>query len=177
MKIKFLLIVIIISFNSCIGLRIKGKKSNKTYYEEFFIAQGVMQYFVKPLEYKSEKNNLSIDFTFRDTLSYNSFVIVNYSVFTDEAIKKIDSTFFVFNTEKIELKHCEKLFIDKKKKYQIRNSCKITYRELMQIIESDFEIWTYYNNQNHIFSPTRQAKTGVEITKTRIIDIIELNRD
>lgn len=177
MKTKLLFLIIILSLSSCIGIRIKGTKSAKKYYEEFFIDQGVMQYFIKPLEFKGEKDNLSIDFTFRDTVDYQSFITTNYSIYTFEKVKNIDSAFFIINNKKIQLKHCEKLFIKKSKQYQIRNSCKITYKEFMEIVEVEPEIWAYFNNKKHVFLPSKNAKTGLEITKTQIIDIIELNRD
>jgi hypothetical protein len=177
MKIKLLFLIIIISFSSCIGIRIKGTKSAKKYYEEFFIDQGVMQYFIKPLEFKGDKENLFVDFTFRDSVSYQSFITLNYSIYTFERVKDIDSAFFIINDKKIDFNNCEELFIKKSKKYEIRNSCKITYEEFMKIVEVEPEIWAYFNNKKHVFLPTKNAKTGLLITKNQIIDIIELNRD
>ena len=155
----------------------KGTGKPKKHYEEFFIEQGVMQYFIKPMKFKGNKNYLTIDFTFRDTLKYESFVIANYSIFTKTAVKKIDSTFFIINNEKIKFKNCERMFIDFRKDYQIRNTCNITYKELTKIVEMKPEIWAYFDNEKHVFVPSKHALKSFEVIKTRIIDIIELNRN
>ncbi|MBN2890761.1 MAG: hypothetical protein JXL97_02750 [Bacteroidales bacterium] len=177
MNLKLLLLIVIVSLSSCYGVKIKGKKNPKKYYEEFFISQGIIQYFIKPLEFKGEKETFVADFTFRDSVQYNSLIAVNYSIFSDDVVKQVDSAFFITNNKKIKILNCEKLFIEKHKQYHLRNSCKITYNDLIQVINEDLEVLAYYNNLEHNFKATKQAKKGLFIAKTRIIEIIELNRD
>lgn len=178
-KFKFLILVaVLFSFNSCISYKFKGKKSPKKYYEVFFIDQGINQYFIKPLKFEAKKEYFTVDFTFRDSIGYDSYVTTNYSIFTSDVVKTVDSAFFVINTDKILIKKQEKFFIDLlKDTYQIRYSGKITYKELISVTENDPEIWTYYNGNKHIYYSNKKAKIGLEVSKNSIIKIIELNKD
>jgi len=178
MRIKYIAFIIILLFSSCYGIKFNGKKSAKKHYEVFFIDQGVLQYFVKPLEFKGDDEVFSVDFTFRDSVNYFSSVTTNYSIFTENPIKQVDSAFFVTNNEQIKLHNCERFFINiKKKTYQIRNSCTITYSQLIEITANETEFWAYYEGQKHVFIPTKKTSNILQGIKTQVIDIIELNKD
>ncbi len=179
MKVKYFLFIIIILFSSCFGLRIRGTKSPKQVYEVFFIDDGVLQYFIKPLKFKNKHDYFTVDFTFRDTLKYDSFVTTNYSIYTKVAAKKIDSLFFITSEYKIKCKNNDKMFIDlKKKTYQIRYSSGITYQELIYLTSADdYYVLAYYNNSKHKFFPKRKTKKYIDIVNQQVINVIELNKE
>ncbi len=175
---KILFFVVLFSMFSCVTSKFNGKKGAKKSYEVFFINQGVLQYFVKPTEFKANEEMVMIDFTFRDTLAYTSFVTVNYSIFSSQVIKQVDSAFFVVDNKRIKLENCTRFFIDlHKNTYQIRNSCGITYQELTDLFSSQPVFEAYYNNEKTVFIPTKKTVKIFSAIKTQIIDIIELNKD
>lgn len=175
--ILFFLIFISISLNSCFGLKIKGTKGAKKYYEEFFIDQGVLQYYIKPIKFKGDKEEFLIDFTFRDTVDYQTLIAANYSFYSDEKIKNIDSTLLIIDDLTIKMKDCERLFIQKNKNYHFRNSCKITFEELTQVLNENLVVKLYISGNEHVFYSTKDSRNALNICQTRIIEIIELNRD
>ncbi len=169
---------ILLLFSSCLSVKIKGKKSKPgKYYEEFFIDQGVMQYFFKPLKFKSKTDFFIVDFTFRDSMDFESYLTANFSVFTDEPLKKVDSAFFLVNNEKINFCCLERMFIDNYRKgFQTRYSSKITFNQLSQFFENEPIILLYYNGGEHYFIPKRKTKKVLIILKQNVIEIIKLNR-
>ncbi|MBN2662898.1 MAG: hypothetical protein JXR68_04550 [Bacteroidales bacterium] len=178
MKIKYLLFACMFLFSSCIGVKFKGKKSPKQFYEVFYMEQDVLQYFIKPIDFKGDDNIFRVDFTFRDSSSNTSLVTTNYSIYSPEVVKQIDSSFFVVNNQKIKLKNPDRLFIDLRKTiYQIRYSSVIEYDGLVKITSSDPEFWAYYNGSKHVFYPTKRTYNILSNVKTQIIDIIEFNKN
>lgn len=165
-------------FTSCLGVKFKGKKSPKQFYEVFYMDQDVLQYFIKPTYFKEDKNIFSVDFTFRDSSSNTSLVTTNYSIYSPDVIKQIDSSFFVVNNQKFKLNNPNRLFIDlHKTTYQIRYSTVLEYDALAQLTSYDPEFWAYYNNSKHVFYPTKRSLNILGIVKAQIIDIIEFNKD
>ncbi len=177
-RFLILLTVLIVSTTSCLSLKIKGKKSKPSkYVEEFFIDQGIMQYFIKPMKFKGEKEFFTVDFTFRDSISFDSYLTANYSVFTKNVVKKIDSAFVFVGDNKIKFCCSKRMFIDNYKKgYQIRYSSNITLNELSELVDNEKKIVLYYNGDEHYFLPVKKTKTACSVVKKNIIDIIILNR-
>lgn len=175
-KILFFTILLLLS-NSCIGFKFGGKKGTKQYYKEFFLKGGIIQYFIKPIKFKGKKEQIIIDFTFRDTVQKTSNIIVNYTITSPEITKKIDSIFFIYEKTKIELKNIERFYIEKQKSmYLIRYSSVITYADLIKITTQQPNILAYFNNNKHKFYITKKAKKVLSVSKEQIVDIIELNR-
>lgn len=163
---------------SCSNIRFVGKKSPKKYYQEFFIDNGIMQYFLKPVVYKSSKEKLLGDFTFRDTVAENGFVVFNYSIYTKSVVKNIDSAFIIISDNKIRIKNNERMFIDKDKNFfEIRYSAFITFYQMKQLSENESKINVFYNNSSVTFVPTKKTKSVLELFDQKVINIIELNRD
>lgn len=179
-KYFIILIALYLTLNSCIPVKYAGKKhSPKSYFVEFYVDKNINQYFIKPIEYKNNNNNiLTIDFTFRDSAQKNSPIIANYSIFSKEVIKKVDSAYYLVNDFRIRLFNQDRLFIDHKKKYEIRYSNNLTYQNLIDILANhNSQIVVYYENSEHVFSPTKKTQNAIDICKTNIIDIIELNKE
>lgn len=176
-NILLLGITIVLITNSCaLSSFYKTKKTTSSFFVTFFVENGINQYFIKPLNFKSKKELLKIDFTFRDTCQNKTLIIANYSIFSSQLIKNIDSAFFMVNNQKIYFKETEKLFIENKKQYQIRQTNKITYKELLQIFNNDSQIHIFYSNNELIFVPTSKTKKIKAKAQKIIFENIELNR-
>jgi hypothetical protein len=177
-KTFLLFFVIITFFSSCIPLKMGGTQSRKKCYEEFYISDGVIQYFIKPLKFKSGNNEFYIDFTFRDTVNINSLITANYSFISEFPVKNIDSVIINTTCEKFLLQNGSKLFVDKNKKsYEIRYSDKIYYSELKKFFYSDnLHIFIYSNKNEYVFEPNKNTLKKIKISKDEVIDIIDLNK-
>ncbi len=172
--IILLIISFVISLSSCRIVRIGGKRSPKTVYEEYYVGEGVMQYFVKPIYFKSKDYKFTLDYTFRDTIA-TTYATCNYSLFSEKPIKTIDSTIIlVDNNKRIKIKSNKKLFIDKKKDYQIRYSGGITKNELKTFFGgTTFEINIYENKSKIVLKPTKGTYKSIKIFKEQVMDIME----
>ena len=171
-------IIIGISLSSCMLRTLKGSHTKRTYYESFYISDSVNQYFLKPLEFKFVKEKLYIDFTFRDSTLSNP-VTVNYTVETQERIAKIDSAYFKLNSQKIPLYNSSKMFIDKDKdKYKIRYTNTLKFKDLANICKNSdkFTFNVFYNNEKHIFLPTKKSIKFLSAFYDDVIDVIYLNK-
>ncbi len=182
MKNKYLIFYVSILFfllnlSSCGMMMMGGKKEKFSVYEEYYINEGITQYFVKPLIFKSKDYKFTIDYTFRDSIT-TSFVTANSSLFSDQPIKTIDSIIILIdNSKKVKVKNNKKLFIDMKKKYQIRHSGNISYNELKTFFSGTvFEVNVFTNNSNIILFPSKQTLKSIRLFNTHGIEIIELNK-
>jgi len=176
-KIAILSITFMLFANSCaLTSFYKTKSSAPSFYVTFFVANGINQYFIKPIEFKSSKDILKIDFTFRDTCKYETFIIVNYSIFSKDLIKNVDSAYFLINGKKIYFKESEKLFIESKKQYQIRQSNKITYKELLDVFSNRSEIYIFTSGKVLKFVPSNKTEKIRAKAQKIIFENIELNR-
>ncbi len=178
--ITYLIFVLIgILLSSC-GLNMfRGSHARRTYYESFYISDNVNQYFLKPLEFKFFKEKLFIDFTFRDS-TLSSPVTTNYTVETHERTVKIDSAYFMVKSQKIPLKNSSKMFVDKKKDtYEIRYTNTIQFRELSEICKHSDKLTfvVFYNNEKHIFLPTKKTIRLLSAFYNDVIDVIYLNQN
>jgi len=173
---KFLFPIFIIVFSIIFSCKSMRYSTPKSYFVVYYINDSVNQYFIKPILYKSKKDNLIIDFTFRDS-TLNCDVTTNYSILTRNRTLKIDSAYFLLNSDKIRLKSPKKMFIDKKSKnYVIRYSNIINFEDLDQITLKQASIIAYYNDKQHIFKPTKNSKKILTSAQEDIIDIIKINK-
>lgn len=71
---------------------------------------GQMQYFVLPLEFKSEEEQVRIDFTFRSGFTADSLVTANFSVYTDKSFSDVKQVILHHANGETELINVNKLF-------------------------------------------------------------------
>ena len=149
------LLTFIVSFTSCFSLKSSSNKAKETY-SVFFIDNGVLQYFIKPLEFKSK----------------------NYTLYSTEPIKSIESIIIKTNTNSAQIIGNERLYINKDKKgYQIRYSGTITYKQLTEFVYCENPRIHIYLKNEIIFKPEKHTLKSIKIIKTEVIDIIELNKE
>jgi hypothetical protein len=178
MKKLLLFFIILISFDACISFNVKGTKSAKKLYEEFFLGQGVMQYFVKPLEFKNDEYSFTIDFTFRDTLSDVSLVISNFSVFLDDKSEIFDSIGFESENFKVDFINPTQLYIDfNKKQYIKRFTSYVKYGDMKNFFYSEnLSIFIYSKNVKKNLYPTKKTSKNMNILNNKLFEITELNQ-
>ena len=181
MKKKILIIILslffIINLTSCFSIRSKGNKSRETY-SVFYIDNGVLQYFVKPLEFKSKGYTLHIDFTFRDTTQYQNQITANYTLYSKEPIKNIESIVIKTDTNSFQIIGNEKLYINKNKDgYQIRYSGLITYKQLTDFFYCKKLVIHIFLKDEKVFKPIARTSKMINIVREEVIDIIELNKE
>jgi len=59
-------------------------------YHTFFVSEGVTQYYIKPVEFESENEDMSLDMTFRVGPGTSDSVVVNFTVEGDRILKRVD---------------------------------------------------------------------------------------
>ncbi len=69
-----------------------GTKSAAKYYETFFVGEEGTQYFVKPIKFSNNEDEiLTLDITFRYKDQVKDSATITFSFFSEDLIKKIDS--------------------------------------------------------------------------------------
>ena len=176
-KMKKSAVFILITFfvGGCAVLSPKANLKNS--FIVFYVDTGVNQYFVKPLKFNTldKKFVLTIDFTFRDTLKEESFAIVNWSIFSDTAISKIDS----IKINSYRLKDCKRMFItaenNGKFMFQIRYTCGLEKKNLLKIFKADTKISVFVSNRHLVFYPTKRTVRIMKFVNETVIRVLELN--
>ncbi len=176
---KILYLILLTSLiSACSSVKYAGKKSAKKYYEEFFIDQGVMQYFIKPVEYKNGKNKITVDFTFRDSVPDNGNITLNFSLFSENLVKKIDSASFISSNQEIKIKNLKRMFIDKRKNiFQVRYTSSIKFRDMSEIFANNYNLILFYNKTKQTFVPKTKTLKIYRAFDNKVLSIIELNRE
>ena len=163
MKIKFLFpLFIALLFASCFsqkGLSNSGKKL----YESFFVGNEGVQYFIKPLYFKSDNDKFNLDFTFRNKNDSNSNVNINYSIKSKNLIKSIDSIQIISDLSQITLLNNKLLFKEfKGKLFQSRFNGSTTLYNLMPLFKNNnWRITVFENEENAIYLPSKKSKKAI----------------
>ncbi len=175
--IRALILLLPLFFYACFGPRITAKSTRPgKLYEEFFVSANITQYFIDPLPFKSKPYKLKIDFTFRNHGYDTTRVFANYSLYSKEPVKRIDSVHFLINDEKYPFNRYEKLFLERVgKKYELRYSSRIKYGVLKKFIRNETDILVKTNDEMIRFSPPGRTKRRKLKLDEAIFKIIDLN--
>ncbi|WP_340154293.1 hypothetical protein [uncultured Winogradskyella sp.] len=158
-KLPFLIFIAFITFSTynCGGIKPAATGKISKYVEDFFLGDGKMQYFVKPLEYVSTTEDESaLDATFRRADKKNDSVTVNFSVLLNKnnTVNKV----VIKNGESEYVSESIQTFFTQKEDEKIlhRLSIKTTY--------ADYK--TYLLNQTHsITVSTKDESETISLTK------------
>lgn len=145
MGIRTLCIVLVsILFISCFSIKPQVSKTGVNLWEEFYVSPGVMQYFIKPLQFKSQNRNIEMDFTFRNV---SDSVTVNYSIFSELTYFYPDTLTISNGLKAVHI--CSSITLVSEidqKKYKLRQSGKISLAELKILTKDNNWAITLQNN-------------------------------
>ena len=159
---------------SCGGVKIAGggSKANKLY-EVFYIKNGVTQYFVKPLKYKSKDIKFTMDYTLRSDVKKDGFIVCNFSTFSEKPIKKIETFKLNIDGKKYEFKELEKVFLEKQKNdYHLRYTSKLSFEDYSKLTES---VNSTVELNNIVFETSKKNTKKLGRIDEYVVDLIELN--
>ncbi|GAB5523615.1 MAG: hypothetical protein Roseis2KO_14870 [Roseivirga sp.] len=126
------LLIAMLACVSCLPVKPGATKSGGGLYETFFVGDEGTQYFIKPLEIKGEqKNEMSLDMTFRYKNDINTSVTVNFSVISDSNLRQIDSLLVVNSQYSLSLTNADYMYSEKVKTgYRSRFSAKAGLKDV-----------------------------------------------
>ena len=158
-----LLLLASLLISSC-ALTIKpaATKSAKSYYESFFVGEGGTQYFIKPIEFKSEnsQNKLFFDLTFRYKNELKDSATINFSIESDYIVKEVNDIAFTNATSTVFSDGISLLFNEKKgQKFTSRFSAQCSTKEIIDLFnDSAIKININTNNTSLSFLPDKNAQ-------------------
>lgn len=162
-----------IYFCSCVGRGMKGQRGSNKIYEMYYIDSVTNQYFIKPLHFQNKIHNIDYDIVFR--VPYKNQATLNFSLFTNENINKID-TFYIDNDsgnpKMIQTKKI--LYKEKKgKKYHYRYSSLISNDLLPVLFDNKIKFIFNINNTKNILLPTRKSIKKSIYVKENILELFK----
>ena len=115
-RIVLITTVTLLIFGSCLSVKPGTTKSGAgSLYETFFVGSDGTQYFINPLKFTgNNKDELLVDFTFRYKDQVKDSVTCNFSIVSDEKIKKLDEALLVAGEMSVKLEKITLLFNEKK---------------------------------------------------------------
>jgi hypothetical protein len=158
-KLPLLIFITFITFSTynCGGIKPASTGKISKYVEDFFLGDGKMQYFVKPLDYISTtEDEATLDATFRRSDKKNDSVTVNFSV-----LLKNNNT-----VNKVVIKNGESEYIPETVKtfFTQKEDGKIMHRLSIKTSYADYN--TYLLNQTHsIKVSTEDESATISLTK------------
>lgn len=130
-----LIVLSFISIFGCMSVKPTASKTDGSLYETFYLGNRGTQYFIKPLLFESEKEELKIDFTFRPSENTGNLVTTNYTIVSAEKIEKVDTMILKNKTQIVKCTDNKKLYSEiKNSKRVCRFSAKIQLEKLNQIM-------------------------------------------
>lgn len=154
------IIILLISCSPKFSPKSKNNSQNSSsgkYYTSFYVNDSLTIYYIKPFELNSEKDNVTIDVTFKkNNLELNDDIVFNFSL---------------ISKEKINSKNIEKLFINDseistfkvlysepmKNKFEIRISSKID-KNLFKSLNENTILKLKIENNLKIYKPNSKSK-------------------
>ena len=161
----------------CLSLKPSSSKGNGDLFETFYIGGNNIQYFIKPLVLESDEGHLDLDITFRankETLSTDS-ASMKLSIFTERAIKTIDSVKFSNGNFNFTIIEPERIFSEKSSKGLIKNryTAQVLQKDVVNLFEdSNWKCWVYEKNGNVKYIASKKTAKNIKILKSNIFDLI-----
>lgn len=164
-KLLLLAMVVIVCGGCISSVSMKATKTGKHLFETFFVGEDGTQYFVKPLEFNNETEQLLVDFTFRYRNEIKDSVALTFSIQGDQAIKKITELSLKGASKQINSSNIVLLYNSKTKKgYSSRFSTKIPLLDFYQICKQE---WVIVVTQGDSATDSPRVDTSTEaVNKT-----------
>jgi len=164
-KYLFILIIVAMTSSGCVGVKPRAANSTAKLYETFFVGSEGIQYFIKPLSFVGNNNDeLLIDFTFRYKDQMKDSVACNFSIISNEKLKKIDKLLLATGDISVECKNITLLFNDKKgDQFLSRFSGQLLFTDFNKLfnagnftVEADREIYTLSSKTQKLVEELRK---------------------
>ena len=137
LKLIFFSLIVLSSIflAGCMSVKPTASKTDGSLYETFYLGNRGTQYFIKPLLFESEKEELKIDFTFRPSENTDNLVTTNYTITSAKKIEKVDTLVLKNKTQIVKCTDNKKLYSEiKNSKRVCRFSAKIQLEKLNQLM-------------------------------------------
>lgn len=174
MKIRLLsYVILLVLFVSCFSIKPQVTKTGKNLWEDFLVAPGVMQYFIKPLTFVSNDRSIEIDFTFRNI---SDSVTFNYSIYSNSSY--IEPNAIIISNELMQTSAISPNTIFSEhiqKKYKLRQTGKISLSEFKILTKNN--IWTISvanDIMNDQYFATQKTNKKIEIINSNLM--LQLNQ-
>lgn len=170
--ILFALITIGLMTTSCFSVRPDGTSKGSRHHEVFFVGEGHYQYFIKPLDFKSDNSSAKMDITFRDYLIEGETGIVNFTITTSEPQLRVESGIIYSGENSSVLQSLEVLYTDRKDgaDYVARYSSKIPVSDLPALFaNSNWVLELGGKNEDYKLNPTKKSTRAIESLNELVI--------
>lgn len=165
-KLPLLIFITLIMFSTynCGGIKPAATGKISKYVEDFFLGDGKMQYFVKPLEYASKaEDEAALDATFRRANKKNDSVTVNFSILLNKnnTVNKV----VIKNDESEYVSETVQTFFTQKEDEKIlhRLSIKTTYTDYKKyLLNQTHTIKVSTEDESATISLTKKGKQNIE---------------
>lgn len=171
MKQLYFALIAAFLLTSCLSIKPGATKTGKKLWEEFYVSDGVIQYFVKPLTYKSTVGEFKADFTFRTN---SDSVTINYSLIQIVPIIIPEHISFSSKQKNFQIKSAKTLLNEKfKKGYQLRQSGKISMNDFKNLItENTLEAIVRNGTGATIYYPSKKTTKQCNSLNNNLFEII-----
>jgi len=158
-----LLLFAVILTTSCLSVKSSGSRGAKKLFASYYSGAGSTQYFIKPLEFDSPKQDFTLlaDFTFRYKDNLDSLVTVNYNLKGNQLINQVEALYLISGKDTIRMEDHLRLFKDKMRKdLATRYSSSMSLRELKAAMSNSEWRWLLETTEMSIqfACPTKTGK-------------------
>ena len=168
----FIITVAMLIFSSCMGIKLGAEKSGAILYETFFVGSEGTQYFIKPLRFVGTENDeLLADFTFRYKDRIKDSVTCNFSIISNEKLKKVDEVLFVGKNVSVKCENILLLFNEKKgDQFKSRFSGQLLFADFIKLFNTgNFRI----DVDNKAYKISSKTQKSVEKLKGKIFVLFD----
>lgn len=173
MRIRLLLGVVFMTMIA--GCAVFGGAKSDKLYRSFYLDGNGLRYFIKPIEFKGENADLTIDFNIES--NKGDTAVLNFSIFHEKPFKELDS-FTISNSNKTTEKpdEIESLFVELKSQdiYQSRFTSKIPNTDIKEIFQNEnWVIEVVKSNTSLKFESSRSNQKDIKLINKAVIQLLD----
>ncbi|KAB1066283.1 hypothetical protein [Salibacter halophilus] len=166
---------VIISLFLFVGCGSMGGGSHRgKLYRSFYLKEGGLKYFIKPMKFKGEDAELLVDFNIESVKG--NIAVVNFSIFHEKPLKKL-SSFEISNPDtSIKAGEIESMFVEleSNNEYESRFTSHIPNSGLKHIFQNQH--WTIKAVEAKTkleFEPKRSTEKDIEKINKAVIQLLD----
>lgn len=148
---------------SCGGVKPATAKGSQNLFETFYVGDEGTQYYIKPLDFKQEKEKLKVDITFRYKDEVKDSASINITLLGSKFLKEINAITFENPNARFTSKQVELMFNDVKNKgYASRFTTRVPLSQVYPLfLNSDWKISIEHNKGKETYMPTSKAQKSI----------------